>query len=189
MKRRELIQNGIILPIVATLILFVVFFLLFKGNVARLVPVSPGTEIAYHDSLSEPADNSAEIVKNQSLGTVTWDDVSLNLYYDADYSYLKKGMAVMPSGSNLKNSGCAYLKTTYTNAAELEKGSVVCVTVDGDKRFYNCYDDKSFNSEYELLRFSPKGEKTLVVYCQDSDGAGLKSGYNALIFKEVAHGS
>lgn len=189
MKRRELIQNGIVLPIVAALILLVVFFLFFKGNVARFVPVSPGTEIAYHDSLTEPDGNLAEPVKNQNLGTLTWNDVSLNLYYDADYSYLKKGMAVMPSGSNLKNAGCTYLKTACANAAGLEKGSVVCVTVDGEERFYGCYDTKNFNSEYELLQLSPKGERSLVIYCQASDGAGLKSGYNALIFKEVAHGS
>lgn len=188
MKKKEFIQNGIILPIVSGLLLFIAFFFLFRAEIHKIIPIPQGTQLAYYDTVN---DDTAQVdlknpKKNDCLGTVSFGQSSLKLRYDADYSSLSDSASVMPQSAQFGDTGCIYLKTVYANAINFKQASVISVSTNEGEHYYSLVEKQSSKNEYDVLKSAPNADRSLVLYYQDSDGAGLTSKYQILIFKEVA---
>lgn len=187
MKKKEFIQNGIILPIVLGLLLFIAFFFLFRAEFNKIIPISQGTQLVYYDTVNN---DTAQVdlnnpKKNDCLGTVSFGKTSLELRYDADYSSLSDSASVMPQSAQFGDTGCIYLKMVYANAINFKQASVISVSTNEGEYYYSLVEKQSLKNEYDVLKSAPDADKSLVIYYQDSDGVGLTSNYQALIFKEV----
>jgi hypothetical protein len=191
MKRNEIITNVIIIPLVLGVVFSIAFFLFFNANSDIVLPVSQGTSFAYHDEHSNGSDvvdksSVDEFSSNDNIGSLTIGDVSLTVKYNADYSNNLGCVSLEDNGSALGEIGCSYLSAYAGDIKGIDTDKTLNInSVLGDYQ-YKYVDEYSADNEYELLSNSPKIEKGLVIYYQQSNGAGLSSKYKALVFEEVA---
>jgi hypothetical protein len=190
MKKIDVIVNAIIIPLVLGIIFGVAFLFYFKGNAQDLLPVSAGTELAYHDEYS--SDNTLtdktdfdSLVSNDNVGTLTSGSVSLSIKYDADYSNMLNSVSIKEGSDSFGEIGCTYLNVYMSNIQDIDFDDTLTVqTVFGDYK-YQFVEKQIADSEYEILTNNPDVKSGLVIYYQNSDGLGLSSKYSVLVFEEV----
>lgn len=179
-------RNAILLPLIAGIVLAVVLCIFFNSNVERVLPVPEGTAFAFHDTLSNENNVDLNNLKNNdSIGYLELDETKLGIRYEADYSSLVGSVSLKKESTALDEIGCAYLKTTKENAKLIEKSKSISVDTAYGSFKYELVNELEFDNEYQATIYAPSIAKSLVVYYQNSNGAGLTSKYNALVFKEV----
>lgn len=188
MKKKEALQNAIILPIATGLILAIFLCVYFNSNFQHIIPVPQNTVLAYHDSMIIDSSAKAEwdeLTPNASIGDIELGNTTLALCYEADYFNLVGSVSVLKESTAFNEIGSAYLKTTTENAKLFQTSKDISVNSEYGSHKYKLADELEFNNEFEVKSYAPSLPKSLVVYYQGSNGAGLSSTYNAMIFEEV----
>lgn len=188
MNKKEILQNAIIFPAIVGAVLAVALCIYLNANIERMLPVPQNTAFAYHDSAiidASAKDDEDNLMKNASIGEVELGQTKLALCYEADYSNLVGAVSVKKESTSFDKVGCAYLKTTMANAKLFEDAKNIGIDSEFGSFKYQLIDKLEFDSEYQATVYAPSVAKSVVVYYEASDGAGLTSKYNALVFKEV----
>lgn len=191
MKKKEILQNALILPLVFGIVVAIIFCIFMNFRIDRLLPVPNDTVFAYHDSVEENAEkpNIDALTVNDNIGSITFGKTSLAIRYQADYSNLVGSISMLENSKALNETGFAYFKATSSNAREIKKAEAININSIYGEFNYSLVDEKSFDNEYQATIYAPKMKKGLVIIYQASDGYGLTSKYNALIFEEVSYGA
>lgn len=191
MKKNDFRLNAVILPLVLGIIFGVVFFAAAKPNISRIIPISEGTELAYFDEISEnrnmadfDGDLSA-LKSNDLIGTVKILGNDINVKYDCDYSNMPGSLSMSKKGTYFGEVGCVYL-STFSDSGKILKGEteIDIESVFGTYKYKLMGTHKSDN-EFKILSTAPDISHALVIYYQESDGAGLSPKYNVLVYEEV----
>lgn len=191
MKTNNLIVSIIILPILFGIAFGTVFTVTAKQNVSRIVPFIEGTQFAFHDKLKS-SDNMVEfdgdlstLKSNDYIGTIKILGNNLNIKYDCDYSNMISSLSMNKQNSHFGDVGCVYLRAFSDSAKVLEGETEIDIeSVFGTYKYKLIGQHKSDN-EFKILSTAPPVSKALVIYYQISDGAGLSSKYNVLVYEEV----
>jgi hypothetical protein len=186
--KKEILYKGIVIPLIIGIILGVAFFFVLRTTDV-FKPVSSGTQIAYHDSILDSADvvlaNSVdELEPNDAIGTISFGDSSLNLRYCCDYSNMISCYSLEKGSATFGEAGVAYLKAYAGNVENLGKKNITINSIFGTYK-YKYVDSFEFKNEYEITSYMPNLGKSLVVYYQKSDGNGISSSYEAIVYEEV----
>lgn len=187
MNKKDILQNAVIIPIVAGLVLAIAFFIYLNANSGKMLLLPSDTVLAYHDRLGNDRinDDAEKLEANDAIGEALIGNQRINLRYNADYSNLAGSLSMVDGGDSLNNVGCTYFEATNANLSRIkENGSLEIKSDLGDYRF-RIIDEVIADSEYEVLEIAPDMPKSIVVYCQQSNGVGLTSKYRALVLEEV----
>lgn len=191
MNKKEILQNALILPLVFG-VAFAIAFCVFMGfNIDGLLPVPNDTVFAYHDVIEENDEKPKldNLTKNDNIGAISFGNTGLTLRYEANYSSLVGSVSMVDGSKPLDEIGATYLEATSGNAKEIEKaGRMKINSLYGDFE-YRLADKKSFNNRLDVIGYSPRMSKCVIVFYQNSNGNGLTSEYNALVFEEVHNGA
>lgn len=180
----RLMQKMVIIPVTIGIVLCIVSFFAIKNTDAYL-PFQQGTVFAYHNSQPQKAEEAKAVGENTLIGTVEFSDKQLELVYENDYSNMKNAVSMLKNGSTPDEYGCVYLKTISSNAKLLSDSKAIQLkTVYGDFK-YKFAEKFVADSEYKVLSYLPRAKKSVVVFYQKSNGIGLSSDYEALVFEEV----
>lgn len=188
MDKKEILRNATVIPIIFGIILAIALCFYLNANIEGVLPVPRNTTFAYHDSAIVDASAKVDwenLKSNDSIGELEIGETKLALCYEADYSNLIGSVSVAKESAALNNIGCAYLKTTMANAKLFENAKKISIDSEYGSFKYELIDKLEFKNEYQAKIYAPSAPKSLVVYYQASNGVGLTSKYNALVFKEV----
>lgn len=190
MKKNDIITGAIIIPLVLGIVLGIAFFVYFSGNADVLLPADSGTVFAYHDKKGSDGDivdktDMNDLEANDNIGSLTSGDISLIIKYDADYSNLTESVSLQNGSSAFGETGCVYLSTYAAIGSSIDKNKTLSVESIFGNYDYEYAEEYTAGSEYEILTGTPKVSRGLVIYYQNSDGAGLASEYKALVFEEA----
>lgn len=190
MKKKDIVISAVIIPVVLGIALGIAFFSYFRVNADMLLPAAGGTVFAYHDASGSDTgivdkSDMQELSSNDNIGTLRSGNVSLIIKYDADYSNLAAGASLKSSSLPFGEIGCAYLETYAANVRDIDAQDTLSVESIFGSYEYRFVEEYTADSEYKILTDSPDISRGLVIYYQDSDGAGLTSEYKALVFEEA----
>ena len=167
--RKDILQKAILLPLITALVIGAVFFVVMKGSERKLVPFSDGSVIAYHSETEE-----------ETAGEIN----GIPMRYDADYASLINMAGIHSGSASFDETGCVYLQILNTNADKL--GDTVTVTLpDGKSYRYTYAYELTAPDEQQALMTAPAAAKSLVVYFHPSEGVGLASQYQILVYEEA----
>lgn len=178
------VQKMVLIPVITGVILCIVSFFVIKSTDAYL-PIRQDTVLAYHNFLPQKADDVNNIKENSIVGSIEFSSKQFDLVFENDYSNMKDSFSMITGSSNPSEYGCVYIKTISSNADAASKSSQMSLkTLYGDFN-YKLVDKFTKNSEYKILSYSPRAKRSVVVYYQKSDGVGLSSDYEALVYEEA----
>lgn len=191
MKNKDFVQTTVILPIVSALILSIAFFVFFKCNSDIILPFPQNAVIANHDHLV--SDNKRvsdkktfdEIKSNDNIGTVSAGDTDYIIRFEADYSNMISSLSLQSESVQFGEIGTVYLSSFYKNGQAFEDADRITIDSIFGNYEYKKADSFTADNEYKILSSSFKG-KTIVIYYQKTDGVGLSSDYQAIVYEEVA---
>lgn len=188
MKKKDILQNAIVLPIIIGVVLSILLFFYLNSNIDAFLPLPKDTAFAYHNDLSnnnEVKEDVDSLLPNDCIGEISLSNIQLKLYYCADYAKLVSGLSMQEDSTPLNEIGCAYLKSTNRVANELALNDTIKISsIYGDFE-YSLVEEVTVANEYKALAIAPDEPRSLVVYYQASNGNGLSSEYKALVYKEV----
>lgn len=191
MKNKDFIQTAIILPVVLGLVLSIAFFCFFKTNSDIILPIKQNTAIAYHDAFVQ--DNGkisdkktfSKLVPNDNIGTMSVGKKKLTIRFNPDDSNRISCLALMPGSVQFGEAGTIYISAYYNNEQVFEKANEITVESIFGKYKYEKYDSLVMDHEYKIKSSAYEG-KSLIIYYQKTDGAGLSSKYQVMIYREVS---
>lgn len=187
MNKKDILQNAVIIPIAAGLVLAVAFFLYLNANSSHMLLLPKDTILAYHDSIGNEGinDDAEKLEINDAFGEVLIGKQSLTLRYNADYSNLAGSLSMVEGSDLLDSVGCTYFEATNANLSRIKDNGSLEIKGDLGNYRFRIIDEVIADSEYEVLAISPDMPKSIVVFCQQSNGVGLTSKYKALVLEEV----
>lgn len=179
MKKSEILQKAVIIPLVAGIIIAILFFCYFKSNVEKIISVPQGMEISYFDT-TEYSDS------DDFVGTLEVGGKLMPVAKNADYSFIGDGAILVEGSTSFGETGCSYIKLASQNAAMFENEDSFKISTNDKEYEYKLVDTTSADSEYEMLLKAPNYNDSVIIYYQFSNGAGLSSYYKAYVFKGVS---
>lgn len=185
--KKDILQKGIVLPLIIGVVLAVAFFA-FLRSTDMFDFVNHNTVIAYHDTVVESPqlaqhDHISDYCTNDYIGTITANGESAMVKYHADYSNTTGSFSLV-DGAGFGN-GINYLLANYDVAQMLEQDGKFTYSGSFGDHSYKLADTKEYSSEHALLADNHNIGNGVVVYYQLRSGNGLSSDYRALLFEEV----
>lgn len=180
----HMIQKAVIIPVTTALVLCIISFFAVKSTDSYL-PIRQDTVFAYHDSLPQKADQANSVRENTWIGTAAFSDKKFDLVFENRYSNMDNAVSLLKSGNAIGEYGCSYIKTISSNAKTVSSSKTLEVkTVYGDFKY--AFADKFVSdSEYNIISYSPRAKRSIVVFYQKAANAGLSSDYEAYVFEGV----
>lgn len=192
MKRKELILTAVVMPLAIGLILSIVFVMIAKPSISKVLPIDEGTAFAYHDNLDSNSEtvsqdvDIADLKANDVIGTVKILGNDMNIKYNCDYSNTINSLSFNQQNCRFGDIGCVYLETNHNSAKIIEGESELDIESVFGTYKYQLVEQYKADNEFKILSSVPNYSKAMVIYYQNTNGAGLSSSYTALVYQEVA---
>lgn len=199
--KKDILQKGIILPLIIGIVLAVAFFIFLRGtNVFQ--PLADNTIVAYHDDVNASAemvsvDNINKCKINDNIGTLSAVDNSIGTLTSADDSYMvryKADFANMISSVSFVDGvafgdGVAFLEVTSEIGERIVSFGDVTYNGTFGEHKYTYVASKEYDGKYKLMseasNLMDENNGFILIY-QEKENGGLSSKYVALVYEEVA---
>lgn len=185
--KKDILQKGIILPLIIGVILAFAFFIFLRDTTA-FQPVAEKTQIAFHDDKS--VDNEMVVRddlklcrENDNIGSIIAGDDSFIVRYNADYSNMINSVSFVDGAAF--GDGVSYLEITSDIVDKIMSAEILSYSGTFGEHRYMYAGSKNYSGKYAVTADLPEINKGIVFIYQAKDNGGLSSKYTALFFEEA----